>query len=72
VAECDLLVDLRELSFGDTSLMLDLAILARRLRRAGRRMRIRGAQPQVVRMIQTVGLHRLPSVLVEDPMPAIH
>jgi anti-anti-sigma factor len=67
VTDCDLLVDLRELTYADTSLMLDLAILARRLRRAGREMRVRDAQPQVQRIIEAVGLHRLPSVVVESP-----
>ena len=60
------MVDLRELTFADTSLMLDLAIVARRLRRAGCGMRLRDAQPQVLRIIEAVGLHRLPSVVVES------
>jgi anti-anti-sigma factor len=71
VTESDLLVDLRDLSFADTSLMLDLAILARRLRRGGFAMRIRGAQPQVERVIEIVGLNRLPSVVLEHVAPAI-
>jgi len=47
--------------------MLDLAMIARRLRKADRGMRVRGAQPQIISLIQLVGLHRLPSVTVEYP-----
>jgi anti-anti-sigma regulatory factor len=63
----DLVVDMRELTFADASLMLDLAIVARRLRRTGCWMRLRDAQPQVRRVIEAVGLHRLPSVVLETP-----
>jgi anti-anti-sigma factor len=66
-AERDLLVDLSGLSFADTSLMLDLAMVARRLRQAGRRMTLRGAQPQIQRLVEMVGLHRLPGVSAEWP-----
>jgi anti-anti-sigma regulatory factor len=44
--------------------MLDLAIVARRLRRSGRLMHLRNPQPQVLRIIEIVGLHRLPGVAV--------
>lgn len=70
-AEADVVVDLRDLAFADTSLMLDLAILARRLRMQGRRMWLRGAQPQIHRLIELVGLHRLPGVIVDGPAPAL-
>jgi anti-anti-sigma regulatory factor len=50
--------------------MLDLAMVSRRLRKSGRRMRVRGAQPHVHRLIEAVGLHRLPGVEVE-PAPAV-
>jgi anti-anti-sigma factor len=63
------LVDLHELVFADPSLMVDLAMVARRLRQAGGHMRIRGAQPQIQRLIEVVGLHRLPNVIL-DPAPA--
>jgi anti-anti-sigma regulatory factor len=63
----ELLVDLSELRFADASLMLDLAMIARRLRMAERRMRVRGAQPHILRLIELVGLHRLPGVIVEAP-----
>ena len=42
-----------------------LAVIARRLRKAGRSMRVRGAGPEITRLIEAVGLHRLPSVTVE-------
>ena len=66
----DLVVDLTDLSFADTSLMLDLAMLARRLRKAGRQLVIRDAQPHIARLIELVGLHRMPGVLVEQPATA--
>ena len=60
----ELLVDLSGLAFADISLMLDLAIIARRLRHLGRGMRVYGAQPQIARLIEMVGLHRQPGVTV--------
>ncbi len=51
--------------------MLDLAMLARRLRVVGRTVRLRGAQPQIVKLIQIVGLHRLPGIKLEGPWPAL-
>jgi anti-anti-sigma regulatory factor len=63
-------VDLSELTFADSSLMIDLAMLSRRLRITGRRMRVRNAQPQVWRLIEVVGLHRLPGVEAEPQAPA--
>jgi anti-anti-sigma regulatory factor len=70
-AQDDVVVDLTELVFADTSLMLDLAMLARRLRVRGRAILLRGAQPQIRRMIEIVGLHRLPGVRLEGPSPAL-
>jgi anti-anti-sigma factor len=67
----DLLVDLSELAFADTTLMLDLAMVARRLRQAGSQMYVRGAQPHIARLIELVGLHRLPGVVVEGPAQAL-
>lgn len=58
----DLIVDLSELSFADASLMVDLAALAVRLRQRGRRLLLRGAQPQIHTLIELVGLHRQPGV----------
>lgn len=60
-----MVVDLSELVFADPSLMLDLAMIARRLRRRGRALRIRGAQPQIQTLIELVGLHRLAGVRLE-------
>ncbi|MEN3284431.1 MAG: hypothetical protein V7607_5571 [Solirubrobacteraceae bacterium] len=62
----DVVVDLSDLTFADSSVILDLAIVARRLRRTGRLMRLRDPQPQVLRVMEVVGLHRLPGVVVEE------
>ncbi len=70
-ARSDVVVDLTELAFADCSLMLDLAMLARRLRVRGRAIRLRGAQPQIRRLIELVGLPRLPGVRLEGPSPAL-
>jgi anti-anti-sigma factor len=64
-ARTDVVVDLRDLTFADSSLMLDLAMVARRLRMAGRRLHLRNPQPQVWRVIQIVGVHRLPGVVAD-------
>jgi anti-anti-sigma regulatory factor len=45
--------------------MLDLAMIARRLRRHGRGILLCGAQPQIRTLIEMVGLHRLPGVRLE-------
>jgi len=68
-AQNNVTVDLSELVFADSSLMLDLAVLARRLRAGGRAILVRGAQPQVMALIKQVGLHRLPAVRLEGPAP---
>lgn len=75
-AQSDVLVDLRDLVFADTTLMIDLAMLSNRLRRRERRLLLRGAQPQILHLIELVGLHHLPGIeLVVDgapkPQPAI-
>ncbi len=69
-AQTNVTVDLSELGWADSSLMLDLAVLARRLRVKGRGILVRGAQPQVMALIKRVGLHRLPAVRFEGPSPA--
>ena len=67
-AQADLIVDLSELVFADTSLMLDFAILARRLRRRGRRLVLYDAQPHIRALIERVGLHRLQGIsIVQGP-----
>jgi anti-anti-sigma factor len=67
----DVIVDLSELRFADTSVMIDLAILAQRLRAQGRTLWLAGAQPNIRTLIETVGLHRLPAVRVDSRPPAI-
>jgi len=58
----DVIVDLSDLRFADPSVMIDLAILAQRLRAQGRTLWLSGARPNIRRLIETVGLHRLPGV----------
>jgi anti-anti-sigma regulatory factor len=58
----DVIVDLTELDFADPSLMIDLACVARRLRAQGRTLLLRDPQPHVRRLIELVGLDRLPAV----------
>jgi anti-anti-sigma factor len=67
----DVIVDLTELHFADPSVMIDLACLAQRLRAQGRTLWLSGAQPNVRRLIETVGLHRLPAVRVAGTAPAL-
>jgi anti-anti-sigma regulatory factor len=47
--------------------MLDLALVAQRLRKSGACMRLRGAQPQIQRLVELVGLDRLSGVTAEWP-----
>jgi anti-anti-sigma regulatory factor len=70
VRRADVVVDLTELAFADASFMLDIAMLARRLRSARAQLHVRGAQPQVRQLIERVGLHRLQGVHVE-PLPVL-
>ena len=70
VSPDDVVVDLTELAFADASLMLDLAMLSRRLRKRGAMLLVRGAQPQVRQLIELVGLHRLQGVQLE-PQPVL-
>jgi anti-anti-sigma regulatory factor len=69
-AQTNVTVDLSELAFADASVMLDLAVLARRLRAKGREILVREAQPQVMALIKHVGLHRLPAVTFDGASPA--
>lgn len=66
----DLKVDLSELSFADSSLMLDLAMLARRLRQKGRKVILCDPQPHISRLISLVGLDRIEGVLIATPASA--
>ena len=72
-AQKDVRVDLSELVFADASLMIDLLMLARRLRVHGCHVRLCGAQPQIRTLIELVGLHKLPGVKLEleGPAPAL-
>ncbi len=51
--------------------MLDLAVLARRLRRRERAILLRGAQPQVRALIESIGIHRLPGVVLDGGAQAV-
>lgn len=66
-----MIVDLSDLVFADTSLMLDLAMVSRRIRHRGGALLLRGARPQILALIELVGLHRLPGVRLEGPAAAI-
>jgi anti-anti-sigma factor len=66
----DVIVDMSELSFADSSLMIDLACLAQRLRARGRTLLLRHPQPPVRRLIALMRVDRLPSVLVIVPQVA--
>jgi anti-anti-sigma factor len=65
-ARSDVVVDLSELRFADASLMVDLAMLARRLRQHGQALRLRGASPYIRTLIEVVGIDRLPGILFES------
>jgi anti-anti-sigma factor len=69
-AQTDVLVDLTGLVFADSSVMVDLAVLARRLRSEDHALMLTGAQPQIRRLIELVGLHRLPGVRLPGSSPA--
>lgn len=62
---------MRDLAFADLSLMVDLAVLARRQRVRGLAVRLRHPNPQVKAMIEGVGLHRLPGVTVDVPRATV-
>ena len=65
-----MIVDLSELRFADSSVMIDLACLAQRLRAQGRTLWLSGAPPNIRTLIETVGLHRLPAVRLDGAQPA--
>ena len=67
----DVIVEMSELSFADASLMLDLAMLARRLRQHGRALRLRNAPPHIRTLIKMVGIDRLPGVRLESGQPVV-
>ena len=65
----DVIVDLSELKFADSSVIVDLACLAQRLRAHDRTLWLAGAQPHIRRLIESVGLDRLPAVRLAGPAP---
>ena len=65
-----MIVDLSDLTFADSSVIVDLACLAQRLRAQGRMLWLAGAQPQIRHLIESVGLDRLPAVRLAGPAPA--
>jgi anti-anti-sigma factor len=67
----DVIVDLSDLTFADSSLMIDLACLAQRLRAHDQTLWLSGAQPNIRTMIETMGLHRLPAVRLDGVKPAL-
>jgi anti-anti-sigma regulatory factor len=70
-ATVDVIVDLSGLRFADSSLMIDLACLAQRLRAQGVTLWLAHPQPNIRVLIETVGLHRLPAVRIEGGQPAL-
>ena len=50
--------------------IVDLACLAQRLRAHDATLWLAGAQPQIRRLFETVGLHRLPGVRLQGGAPA--
>jgi len=50
--------------------IVDLACLAQRLRATGRTLWLAGAQPHIRRLIESVGLDRLPAVRLAGSAPA--
>ena len=51
-------------------MIVDLACLAQRLRAQGRTLWLAGAQPHIRRLIESVGLDRLPAVRLAGPAAA--
>jgi anti-anti-sigma factor len=66
----DVIVDLSELTFADSSVIVDLACLAQRLRARGVTLWLAHPQPNIRTLIETVGLHRLPAVRIDAAKPA--
>jgi anti-anti-sigma regulatory factor len=63
------IVDMSDLRFADSSLILDLAILAQRLRAEDHMLWLSRPQPHIRKLIETVGLHRLPAVRLAGRAP---
>jgi anti-anti-sigma regulatory factor len=69
-ASADVVVELRELTWADASLMLDFMTLARRLRVHGHALELRDPQPQIAALLELVGLDRAPDVRIRGSQPA--
>jgi len=69
-SQADVVVDLTDLKFADASLMVDLAVLARRLRAHGSGVRLRGPQPQIQTLIELLGIDNLPGIELVSQRPA--
>ena len=52
-------------------MIVDLACLAQRLRAHERTLWLSGPQPHIRRLIESVGLHRLPAVRLAAPAAAL-
>ncbi len=61
-ARSDIVVDLRDLRFADSTFMVDIAVLGQRLRAEGRKLLLRAPQPHIEKLIQLMGLDRLPAI----------
>ena len=68
-ARTDVAVELAELSWADSSLMLDFMALAQRLRAQGCTLALRDPQPQIAALLELVGLDRVSGVRVERSAP---
>ena len=56
----------REIGLPATVLVLLAdAVLAQRLRAEGRKLRLRGPQPHIQKLIELMGLHRMPAVALD-------
>jgi anti-anti-sigma regulatory factor len=69
-AHDDVTVDLSDLGFADASLMLDFAMVARRLRQRGGALLLRYPQPHIQTLIELVGLLRIEGVRLIGPASA--
>jgi anti-anti-sigma regulatory factor len=68
-AKADVVVELAELAWADSSLMIDFVMLARRLRIQGHTLTLRDPQPHVAALLELVGLDRSPAVRIEQSAP---
>lgn len=67
--DCDVVVDLSAVTAVDLTALKVLAVATRQCSRSGRRLRLRGCQPHVLRLLHLSHLIRLVDV-ERDPVPA--